>query len=56
MIEVSTSTLNSISFVNVWRDMDHVSTKEQLVDILTKSLGRARFAKIRGKIGIIKVK
>jgi hypothetical protein len=36
--------------------VDHVSTEEQLVDILTKSLGRARFIAIRGKIGIVKVK
>jgi hypothetical protein len=36
--------------------VDHVSTEEQLADILTKSIGRAQFAEIRGKIGIVKVK
>jgi hypothetical protein len=36
--------------------VDHVSTEEQLAGIVTKSLGRAQFAEIRGKIGIVKVK
>jgi hypothetical protein len=39
---------------NVKTYVDHVSTEEHLADILTKSLGRARFAEIRGKIGIVK--
>jgi hypothetical protein len=36
--------------------VDHVSTEEQLADILTKSLGRERFSELRGKIGIVKFK
>jgi hypothetical protein len=36
--------------------VDHVSTEEQLADILMKSLGWARFTEIRDKIGIVKVK
>jgi hypothetical protein len=36
--------------------VDHVSTEEQLADILTKSLGRARFAELSNKIGIVKIK
>jgi len=33
--------------------VDHVSTEEQLVDVLTKSLARARFAELRSKIGVV---
>jgi hypothetical protein len=36
--------------------VDHVNTEEQLADILTKSLGRARFAELCNKIGIVKIK
>ena len=31
---------------------DHISTTDQLVDILTKSLGRAKFEEMRGRIGL----
>jgi hypothetical protein len=36
--------------------LDYVSTQEQLADILTKSLGRARFCELRDKIGVISLK
>jgi hypothetical protein len=36
--------------------LDYVSTQEQLADVLTKSLGRARFCELRDKIGVIKLK
>jgi hypothetical protein len=36
-------------------DVDHVSTAEQLVDILTKYLGRVRFLELRQKLGVIEV-
>lgn len=36
--------------------VDHVSTKEQLADVLTKSLARARFAELRSKIGVVIIK
>jgi hypothetical protein len=36
-------------------DIDHVSTTEQLADILTKALGRIRFAELREKLGVIRV-
>ncbi|RLN29846.1 putative mitochondrial protein [Panicum miliaceum] len=36
--------------------LDYVSTQEQLVDILTKSLGRARFCELRNKIGVVKLR
>jgi predicted glycosyl hydrolase (DUF1957 family) len=36
-------------------DIDHVSTIEQLADILTKALGRIRFAELREKLGVIRV-
>lgn len=32
--------------------VDHVATEEQLADILTKTLGRLKFHKMRGKIGL----
>ena len=31
---------------------DHISTTDQLVDILTKSLGRAKFEEMRERIGL----
>jgi hypothetical protein len=31
---------------------DHISTTDQLADILTKSLGRAKFEEMRGRIGL----
>jgi hypothetical protein len=37
-------------------DVEHVSTVEQLADILTKALGRVRFAELRQKLGVIEVK
>jgi hypothetical protein len=36
-------------------DVDHISIDGQLVDILTKALGRVRFVKMRQKLGVIKV-
>jgi hypothetical protein len=36
--------------------LEYVSTQEQLADILTKSLGRARFCELRDKIGVVKLK
>jgi hypothetical protein len=36
--------------------LDYVQTQEQLADVLTKSLGRARFCELRDKIGIIQLK
>ena len=35
--------------------LDYVSTQEQLANILTKSLERARFCELRDKIGVVKV-
>jgi hypothetical protein len=31
---------------------EHVSTTDQLADILTKSLGKAKFQEMRGRIGL----
>jgi hypothetical protein len=36
--------------------LEFVSTQEQLADILTKSLGRARFCDLRDKIGIVSLR
>lgn len=36
--------------------LDYVKTQEHLADILTKSLGRARFCELRDKIGVIKLR
>ena len=36
--------------------VDYASTQEQLADILTKSLGRARFCELRDMIGIVNLK
>ena len=36
-------------------DIDHVSTSEQLADILTKALGRVRFAELRQLLGVVPV-
>jgi hypothetical protein len=35
--------------------LEHVSTDDQLADILTKPLGRIRFAEMRRQLGIVKV-
>jgi hypothetical protein len=36
-------------------DVFHVRTEEQVADILTKSLGRTKFAQVRQMLGVIKV-
>ena len=36
-------------------ELEHVSTDDQLADILTKPLGRIRFAEMRRQLGIVKV-
>jgi hypothetical protein len=36
-------------------DIDHVSTGEQLADILTKAFGRVRFVELRRQLGVIEV-
>jgi hypothetical protein len=35
--------------------IEHVSTKGQLADILTKALGRNKFVEFRQKIGVLKI-
>ena len=34
-------------------DVDHVGTEDQLVDILTKPLGRIRFVELRSRLGVV---
>jgi hypothetical protein len=36
-------------------DINHVRTEDQLADILTKSLGRAKFQELRSAIGVKEV-
>ncbi|KAM3206760.1 hypothetical protein ACQJBY_062115 [Aegilops geniculata] len=37
-------------------EVEHVRTEDQLADILTKSLGRAKFTELRCRLGIFQVK
>ena len=37
-------------------EVEQVRTEDQLADILTKSLGRAKFTELRCRLGIIQVK
>ena len=37
-------------------EVEHITTEEQLTDILTKGLGRARFQELRAKIGVAVLK
>lgn len=36
--------------------VEYASTQEQLADVLTKALGRARFCELRDKVGVVKLK
>jgi hypothetical protein len=36
-------------------DVDHVGTEDQLVDILTKPLGKVRFIELRSRLGVTRV-
>lgn len=36
-------------------EISHVSSEEQLADILTKPLGRISFAELRRQLGIIRI-
>ena len=36
-------------------DINHVSTTEQLADILTKALGRVKFVELRQQVGVVEV-
>ena len=36
-------------------DIDHVSTNDQLADILTKALGQVRFVELRKQLGVVDV-
>jgi hypothetical protein len=36
-------------------DADYINTKDQLANILTKALGRAKFLELRSRIGMIQV-
>ena len=36
-------------------ELEHVRTDDQLADILTKALGRIRFAELRRQLGVVKV-
>jgi hypothetical protein len=36
-------------------EVEHVSTDDQLADILTKALGRIRFAELRRQLGVVRV-
>lgn len=36
-------------------DVDHVSTNNQLADILTKPLSRVKFVELRSRLGVVKV-
>jgi hypothetical protein len=35
--------------------IDHVSTRDQLADILIKALGRIRFVELRQQLGVVEV-
>ena len=36
-------------------EVDHVGTKQQLADILTKALGRVNFVEMRQKVGVSEI-
>jgi hypothetical protein len=36
-------------------EVDHIGTAEQVADILTKALGRARFVELRSALGVVKL-
>ena len=35
--------------------IDHVGTKDQLADLLTKALGRVQFIELRQRLGVAKI-
>ena len=37
-------------------EIDHIGTGDQLADMFTKALGRARFLELRKRLGVVEVK
>jgi len=37
-------------------EIDHIGTGDQLADMFTKVLGRARFLELRKRLGVVEVK